>query len=256
DKMAAGIIAGHVIECGAQVSGGNFTDWLEVDNLADIGFPIIEAFSDGSFVVTKHAQTGGLINEMTVKEQLVYEIQDPKRYLTPDVTADFTSVKVRQAGENRVHMSGIKGAPPTETYKVSASYIDGYKLTSTLVYVWPDALNKAQKGGEIIRQRTKALELAIDDFRVDYVGVNGCSEQPIVEKALHREYDEVQMRIAVSGKDKEDINRLGKEIVPLILTGPSGVTGYAGGRPSASEIVAYWPALIHKEAVSPRVRIF
>src|SRR5699024_3322882 len=166
DKMAAGIIAGHVIECGAQVSGGNFTDWLEVDNLADIGFPIIEAFSDGSFVVTKHAQTGGLINEMTVKEQLVYEIQDPKRYLTPDVTADFTSVKVRQAGENRVHMSGIKGAPPTETYKVSASYIDGYKLTSTLVYVWPDALNKAQKGGEIIRQRTKALELAIDDFRV------------------------------------------------------------------------------------------
>lgn len=256
DKMAAGIVAGHAIECGAQVSGGNFTDWQSVDDLVDIGFPIIEASSDGSFVVTKHEDTGGLVNEMTVKEQLVYEIQDPERYLTPDVAADFTSIQIEQEAPNRVRLSGIKGAPPTDTYKVSASYNDGYKLTSSLVYSWPDALRKAQKGGQILQKRAEALGLEFEDFRVEYVGVNGCNEQPVTQKKLKEEYDEVEMRIAVSGTDREDLNRLGKEVVPLILTGPSGVTGYAGGRPKASQVVAYWPALLAKAAVQPRVRIF
>lgn len=256
DKMAAGIVAGHVIECGAQGSGGNFTDWKEVDNLEDIGFPIIEASPDGSFVVTKHENTGGLVNEMTVKEQLVYEIQDPRRYLTPDVIADFTSIQIEQEAENRVRLYGIKGKPPTDTYKISASYHDGYKLTSSLVYAWPDALQKAQKGGEILRKRAQALELTFDRFRVEYVGVNGCNEQPITGEISDREYDEIEMRVAVSGPNKEEINRFGKEVVPLILTGPSGVTGYAGGRPRASDIVAYWPALLDKKAVTPRVRVF
>lgn len=256
DKMAAGIVAGHAIECGAQVSGGNFTDWREVDDLADIGFPIIEASPDGSFVVTKHEGTGGLVNEMTVKEQLVYEIQDPERYLTPDVSADFTSIQIEQAGKNRVRLSGIKGRAPTGSYKISASYNDGYKLTSGLVYSWPDALAKAQKGGEILRKRAEALGLDFDRFRVEYVGVNGCNEQPVTEEVFDKEYDEVQMRISVAGKNKDMLNRFGKEVVPLILTGPSGVTGYAGGRPKASEVVAYWPALLDKKAVTPRVRVF
>ncbi|MCW9707392.1 acyclic terpene utilization AtuA family protein [Fodinibius salsisoli] len=256
DKMAAGIVAGHAIECGAQVSGGNFTDWQNVDDLVDIGFPIIEASPDGSFVVTKHEGTGGLVNEMTVKEQLVYEIQDPARYLTPDVIADFTSINIEQEGENRVRLSGIKGHPPTDSYKISASYNDGYKLTSSLVYSWPDALEKAQKGGEILKKRAKALGLTFDRFRVEYVGINGCNEQPMAGKMPEEEYDEIQMRVSVAGKDKETLNRFGKEIVPLILTGPSGVTGYAGGRPKASEVVAYWPALLDKGAVSPRLQIF
>jgi hypothetical protein len=206
--------------------------------------------------VTKHEDTGGLISEQTVKEQLLYEIGDPTEYITPDCIADFTSISLEEAGSNRVKVSGIKGRPETDTYKISASYNDGYKLSSTLVYSWPGALKKAKRAGEILQGRANALGLEYDDFRVEYVGVNGCSEQPITEDLLEAEHEEVQMRVSLSGSSKEDLNRFGKEVAPLILTGPSGVTGFAGGRPKASGIVAYWPALLDKEAVSPRVRIY
>lgn len=256
DRIAAGTIAGHIIECGAQVSGGNFTDWETVDDFVNIGFPIIEAHPDGSFHVTKHEGSGGLVSEMTVKEQLLYEIGDPSEYITPDVIADFTSVSLEQDGKDRVRVHGITGRPETETYKISASYSDGYKLTSTLVYSWPGALRKAKKAGEILRGRADALGLEYEDFRVEYVGVNGCSEEPVTPGMLREEQEEVQLRVALSGPSKEDLDRFGKEVAPLILTGPSGVTGFAGGRPKASEIVAFWPALLSKEAVEPRVRLF
>lgn len=256
DKIAAGTIAGHIIECGAQVSGGNFTDWEEVQDFVDIGFPIIEAHADGSFYVSKHEGTGGLINEMTVKEQLTYEIGDPTNYITPDGIADFTSIQLEQAGPDRVRIDGIKGYPETDTYKVSASYSDGYKLSSTLVYSWPNALKKAIKAGEILKKRADALGLEIDQYRTEYVGVNGCHEQPLADEILEEEHPEVQLRIAASGYNRDDLNRLGKEVAPLILTGPSGVTGFAGGRPKASGIVAYWPALIDKKACEPRIRLF
>lgn len=256
DKMAAGTIAGHIIECGAQVSGGNFTDWETVEDFTDIGFPIIEAQADGSFFVTKHEGTGGLVSEMTVKEQLLYEIGDPSEYITPDCIADFTTVHLEAAGKNRVRVYGIEGRPDTPTYKVSASYNDGYKLSSTLVYSWPKALKKAVKAGEILSERAEALDLIFDEFRVEYVGLNGANEAPITDKDFAEEHDEIEMRVSVSGQSKEDLNRFGKEIAPLILTGPSGVTGFAGGRPKASGIVAYWPALLEKKAVKPRVRIF
>ncbi|PAU95668.1 ATPase [Aliifodinibius salipaludis] len=256
DKMSAGTIAGHIIECGGQVSGGNFTDWEKIDDFVDIGFPIIEANPDGSFYVTKHEDTGGLISKQTVKEQLLYEIGDPTEYITPDCIADFTSVNLEKAGPDRVKVSGIKGRPETDTYKISASYNDGYKLSSTLVYSWPGALKKAKRAGEILQGRADALGLEYDDFRVEYIGVNGCSEQPITDELLEEEHEEIQMRVSLSGSSKEDLNRFGKEVAPLILTGPSGVTGFAGGRPKASGIVAYWPALLAKSAVSPKVRIF
>lgn len=256
NKMAAGTVAGHIIECGAQVSGGNFTDWETVDDFTNIGFPIIEAKPEGDFYVTKHEGTGGKVSQQTVKEQLLYEIGDPTEYITPDCIADFTSIQLESDGKDRVHVYGIKGRPKTETYKISASYNDGYKLASTLVYSWPGALKKARKAGEILKGRADALGLDYDDFRVEYIGVNGCSEQPVSEELLEAEHEEVQMRVALSGKSKDDLNRFGKEVAPLILTGPSGVTGFAGGRPKASDVVAYWPALLDKEAVSPRIRIF
>lgn len=256
DKMSAGTIAGHIIECGAQVSGGNFTDWEAIDDFVDIGFPIIEAQPDGSFYVTKHDDTGGMVSKQTVKEQLLYEIGDPTEYITPDCIADFTSVQLESDGDNRVYVNGITGRPETDTYKISASYNDGYKLSSTLVYSWPKALKKARKAGEILQGRADALGLSYDDFRVEYIGVNGCSEQPISDELLQAEHEEVQMRVSLSGDSKEDLNRFGKEMAPLILTGPSGVTGFAGGRPKASGIVAYWPALLDKDAVRPRIRIF
>lgn len=256
NKMATGTIAGHIIECGAQVSGGNFTDWEKVEDFVEIGFPIIEAHPNGDFYVTKHENTGGLINEMTVKEQLLYEIGNPADYITPDVIADFTTVHVEQTGPNRVKVFGIKGKPETPTYKVSASYNDGFKLTSTLVYNWPDALKKAVKGGEILQARAQKLGLTFTEFRTEYIGFNGNNEQPVTEAALAEDFDEIQLRVSVSGNNKKDIDRFGMEIAPLILTGPSGVTGFAGGRPKASEIVAYWPALLAKDAVEPRVTIF
>lgn len=255
DKMAIGTIAGHIIECGAQVSGGNFTDWEKVEDFTNIGFPIIEAKADGTFYVTKHEGTGGLVNQMTVKEQLMYEIGNPAEYITPDVIADFTTVHLEDAGENRVKVTGIKGKPDTPTYKISASYTDGFKLSATLVYCWPDALKKAQKGAEILQKRAEALNLEIDEFHSEYVGYNGTTEKP-VEQSNSEDLDEIQMRVSICGKIKDHINRFGMEIAPLILTGPSGVTGFAGGRPKASEIVAYWPALLDKKAVQPTVEVF
>ena len=256
DKISAGTIAGHIIECGGQVSGGNFTDWEKVENYVDLGFTIIEAYPNSDFFVTKHEGTGGLISEMTVKEQLMYEIGDPAGYITPDVIADFTSIQLEEVGNNRVKVFGISGKPETDTYKISASYNDGYKLSSTLVYSWPEALRKAKKASEIIRGRAETLGLEIDRFKVEYIGLNGCNEEPVTGEDFDTEYNEIQLRVSASGGSREDLNRLGKEFAPLILTGPSSVTGFAGGRPKASEIVAFWPALMDKKAVEPRVRIF
>lgn len=256
DLMATGTIAGHIIECGGQVTGGNFTDWETVEDFTEPGFPIIEAHSDGTFFVTKHEGTGGLVSEMTVKEQLLYEIGDPNEYITPDCVADFTTVQLKQDGKDRVKVWGIRGREDTPTYKVSASHVDGFKLSSTLVYCWPDALEKAQKAGEILLDRAKNLGITFREKNVEFVGLNACNEDPRMLAADHSELNEVQMRISVLGESRDEVDRFGKEIAPLILTGPSGVTGFAGGRPKASEVVAYWPALIDKKAVTPVVTIY
>lgn len=256
DLMAAGTVAGHIIECGAQVSGGNFTDWKTVEDFIEIGFPIIEAHPDGSFFVTKHEGTGGVVSEMTVKEQLLYEIGNPREYITPDCIADFTSIQIKQDGKDRVKVWGIQGRADTPTYKISASYNDGFKLSSTLVYSWPDALDKAKKAGEILLKRAENLGITFRETNVEFVGVNSCNEDIAELEKDQADLNEVQMRISVHGDSKEDLDRFGKEIAPLILTGPSGVTGFAGGRPKASEVVAYWPALLDKDAVAPQVHLF
>ncbi len=252
DKMAAGTIAGHIIECGAQCSGGNFTDWARVPDMENIGFPIIEAYPDGTFVVTKHEGTGGCVDTMTVSEQLLYEIGDPSSYITPDCVADFTSITIEQQGADRVRVTGIKGLPATDSYKVSISYKDGYKLTSSLVYVWPDAIAKAERAGNILKKRAESLGIDFDKYRVELVGFNSCNEKAA---DIPAEYNEVQLRVSAVSDSEADLNRFGREIAPLILTGPSGVTGFAGGRPKSSEIVAYWPALLSKLAVQPRVSV-
>jgi hypothetical protein len=256
DLMSTGTIAGHIIECGGQVSGGNFTDWEKVDDFVDIGFPIIEAHPDGTFYVTKHENTGGLVSEMTVKEQLLYEIGDPSSYITPDCIADFSSIQLEQDGKNRVKVWGIKGRPATSTYKISASYIDGYKLSSTLVYSWPDAVKKAKAAGNILLKRAEKLGIKFRDTNIELVGLNACNEDMEALNQDLSDMNEVQLRVSVHGESREDLNRFGMEIAPLILTGPSGVTGFAGGRPKASDVVAYWPALLDKKAATPRVTVF
>ncbi len=251
DLMAAGTVAGHILECGGQASGGNFLgDWKSIPDLARIGFPIAEAFPNGEVIITKHDNTGGRVSVETVSEQLVYEIGNPKDYITPDCIADFTSIHLEDIGENRVRVYDVKGLPATEFYKVSMSYSDGYSAFGSLTYSWPDALDKAKAANEILRTRLNDLGLKFDEVRTEFQGYNAC-HGPLAK--TFDELNEVVMRIGVRSQDRKAIERFGMEIAPLILTGPPGVTGFAGGRPKPSDVVAYWPALIPKKEVKPVV---
>ncbi len=252
DKLSAGTVAGHINECGGQASGGNFLgDWRSIENLDDIGFPIIEASPDGSFVVTKHEGTGGLVSRETVAEQLLYEIGDPQDYITPDCIADFTSIKLEDIGKNRVRVHGVKGRPATPFFKVSASYEDGYSAFGSLTYTAPDALEKAQAADRVLRKRLDTLGLSFDEIRTEYVGYNACYGAMAAEIVPN----EVMLRIGVRGQSYASIDRFGKELAPLILTGPPSVTGFAGGRPKPSQVVAYFPALIDKSVIKTSVSI-
>lgn len=254
DLLAAATVAGHIVECGAQCTGGNYTNWREVPDLARVGYPIIEANPDGSFVVTKHDGTGGLVNIETVTSQLVYEMGDPRRYITPDCIADFSSAQLQQDGPNRVAISGIKGAPATETLKVSISYLEGYKIIGQLTIAGPDAIAKAKLCAQIVFDRLKldGIEIPEADRFVEIVGTNVCHAGILATPA---EPGEVVLRIGARGTDPEKLNRLGMEIVPLVTSGPPGVTGFAGGRPKATEVISYWPALIKKSLVKTRVSV-
>lgn len=255
DLLSAGTVAGHILECGAQSSGGNFLgDWQSIPNMAEIGFPIAEAYPDGEVIITKHLNTGGRVSFETVAEQLLYEIGDPKSYITPDCVADFTSIKLKDLNNDKVRMYDVKGFPETEFYKVSCSYSDGFSSVASLTYSWPQALTKAKAGDEILRKRLANLLLQFDEIRTEFVGYNS-THGPLAKELNEDEINEIMLRIAVRSHDYKSVERFGKEIAPLILTGPPAVTGFAGGRPKPSEIVAYWPALIPKKFVQPIVEI-
>lgn len=254
DKLSAGTIAGHIIECGAQASGGNCQyDWKNIPDLANVGFPIVEARPNGEFVVTKHDNTGGRLSIPSVKEQLLYEMGDPEAYITPDVTADFSSINLADDGPDRVRVFGIKGSANTDFYKVSIAYSAGWKAVGTLVYAYPDAYEKAKAADGILRARLERLGLKFDLILTEFVGVNATHGHLAGEP--HPDLPEVQLRVGVRGQNKADVERFTKEIAPLILTGPPAVTGFAGGRPKAEEIMAYFPALIPKSLIATRVDI-
>jgi hypothetical protein len=254
DKVAAGTVAGHIIECGAQSSGGNLLKgWRQVKGLENPGFPIAEASPDGSFVVTKHAGTGGVVNVASVTEQLVYEMGDPHSYITPDGVADFTTIQLRQAGKDRVQVSGIRGRQKTDKLKVSIAYFYGYKAVGTLVYAWPEAYDKARAADQILRRRLRDLGLDFEQVLTEFVGVNA-THGPLAGPP-HPDLPEVQLRIGVRARDKAPVERFTREIAPLVLTGPPSVTGFAGGRPEVQEVVAYWPALIDRTEIEPHVRV-
>ncbi|MEZ4414840.1 MAG: acyclic terpene utilization AtuA family protein [Gemmatimonadota bacterium] len=254
DRIAAGVVAGHINECGAQSSGGNcLIDWWTVPDLENVGFPIIEARADGTFVVTKHPGTGGRINRATVSEQIVYEMGDPRSYITPDVVADFTTIQLDEQGPDRVGVRGIVGAHPTEFLKVSVAYSDGWKAVGTLVYAWPDAVAKASAADRVLRARLERLGLHFDEVLTELVGWDATHGHLAGEPPA--DLPEVQLRIAVRGHDRAAVERFTREIAPLVLTGPPSVTGFAGGRPAVQEIVAYWPALIRREAVEPHLAV-
>lgn len=253
DLLAAGTVAGHIIECGAQATGGNCQlDWPSIPDLAHIGYPIVEVESDGTAIVTKHPGSGGRVSAATVKEQLLYEIGDPRAYVTPDCVADFTTIHLEEIGPDRVRVSGVRGRPRTTFLKVSASYAAGWKAIGTLVYSRPNAFDKAKAADHIVRTRLAELGLPFDEVHTEYFGVNalhGAAGAPTHDPA------EVQLRIGVRGQDRAAVDRFTRELIPLVLTGPPTATGYGDGRPEVREIVAFWPALVPRELVQTRVEM-
>ena len=248
DKIASGIISGHMMECGTQVTGGNFTDWDIVDSYHEVGFPISEVEADGSFTITKHEGSGGLVSLDTVREQVFYEMGDPKAYLTPDVVADFSTIRLESAGKNRVRVSGIKGYEPTPLYKVSMAYTDGYKAVGSILISGPYARKKAEAFADIFWRR------AGSDFsnrETEYFGWNAC------QKSLGQQEDgnEILLRLGATSNDKNALRVFGKLIPSLILSGPPGVA-VTGGVPRIQEVVSYWPALIPKTASTPKVALY
>lgn len=255
NRLAAGTIAGHTVECGAQCTGGNCqVDWQTTPDYAGIGYPIIEAEPDGTFVITKHAGTGGRVSIPSVKEQLLYELGDPKEYITPDCIADFTSIRLTDAGPDRVRFSGIQGRPYTSFYKVSVSYANGFKAAGTLVYSWPGAFAKAQLADRILRERLDRLGLKFDAVVSEYVGAGACHGLKLAGPPSP-DTPEVLLRIGVRSQNKAAVDRFTKELAPLALNGPPVVTGFGAGRPQVQEIVAYWPALMPKIEVTPAVTV-
>ncbi|MGQ0762222.1 MAG: acyclic terpene utilization AtuA family protein [Acidobacteriota bacterium] len=254
DKLSSGTIAGHIIECGAQCSGGNCQyEWQAIPDLAHVGFPIAEASPDGTFIITKHEGTGGRVHVPSIKEQLLYEMGDPHAYITPDCVADFTTIRLADDGRDRVRIFGIKGRPATDSLKVSISYSAGYKAIGTLVYAWPDAYAKAKAADQVLRARLNRLGLRFDQVLTEFVGANA-THGPLAGEPSP-DLAEVQLRVGVRGEDRAAIERFTKEIAPLVLTGPPAVTGFAGGRPKVEEIVAYWPALIPKGEIVSHVEV-
>ena len=252
DKLAAGTVAGHILECGAQATGGNFTRWWEVADYAHIGYPFVEAYNNGTFYVTKHPGTGGMVTVDTISEQIVYEMDDPNNYISPDVRVDFTTIQLAQEGKDRVKVFGIKGYPRTDSYKVSISYHQGFKASGTLTISGPDAYEKAQKCAEIVWERLSGAGYIFEETITEYLGLNSCHGDINI---IPNRINEVVLKLGVRDTDESKITRFGKELAPLVTNGPPGVTGFAGGRPKPQEIVAFWPALIDKKFVDTKVTV-
>jgi len=251
DRLGAATTAGHLIECGAQVTGGLWCRWQDVPNLADVGYPIAEVDLDGTFRISKTPNSGGIVNRETVAEQLLYEVGDPARYLTPDVVADFTTVALRESAPDEVEVTRSHGLPATDTYKVSIAYRDGYMASGLLAIAGPHASTKAKRAGEMLLARLTRIGLTFEASHIETIG-DGSLARGVLGV---QDVPEVMLRVGVRDHSKAAVERFTKEFAPLVTSGPPGVTGYTTGRPPVREVFAYWPALIAKSAIREEVRI-
>jgi hypothetical protein len=252
DRLASATVAGHLIECGAQVTGGLWTNWQEAPDLANVGYPFVDLEADGSFIISKPDGSGGRINRETVSEQLLYEVGDPAAYLTPDVVADFTSVTVAEADQDRVQVSAARGRPATDTYKVSIAYRSGWQASGTLVMLGPDAVSKARQSGDILIERLRRIGMAPEQHLVEVLGSGACVPGVLPNAS---EPVEVVFRVTAQDARREVIERFTKEFAPLVTSGPPAITGYTTGRPPVRELFAYWPALVDKQTVTAQVQV-
>lgn len=254
NRLAAGTIAGHIVECGAQCTGGNCSlDWQSIPDLANIGFPILEVEPDGTFLVTKHPGTGGRVTVASVAEQLLYELGDPTNYLTPDCTADFTSVQLRQDGPDRVAVEGVRGGPRPPTLKTSLTYAAGFQAVGTLVYSWPQAVEKARAAEQIVRSRLDGLNLQFQEVHGEILGAGAChgeAAEPVVDPP------EVVLRMGVRAAEREPVERFSREMIPLVLNGPPTATGFGAGRPRVRQLVAHHASLLPREEIRTTVSIY
>ena len=256
DRLAAGSLAGHIIECGCQATGGLHTDWERVPDWADAGYPILECAADGTFVVTKPPATGGLVEPLAVAEQLVYEIGDPKAYVLPDVVCDFTDVRIVAAGEGRVRVSGARGRAPTDRYKVSATYRDGFRCSGVMVIIGIDAPAKARRTGQAVLDRMRVLlaRAGMPYFREQLVEVLG-AETMYGPHARQPGSREVMMRVTVTHDDRRALEMFARELAPSGTSWAPGTTLPAGGRPSVSPMIKQVGCLVPKRSITPVVRI-
>jgi hypothetical protein len=252
DRLTGATVAGHMIECGAQCTGGLWCNWQKAPDLANIGYPIAEVDADGTCRITKPAGTGGAVNVETVSEQLLYEVGDPAAYLTPDVVADFTSVKLHDRGGDVVEVTNPKGRPATDSYKVSIAYRDGYASAGTLVIFGPNAPEKARHAGAMLLDRLKRAGYEYSHSNIEALGAGDCVPGVVPTRG---DPAEVVLRVAVRDSRRDAVERFTKEFAPLVTSGPPGVTGYTTGRPPVREVFAYWPALVPKAAVTTEVRL-
>ncbi len=256
DLLAQGSLAGHIIECGCQATGGLHTDWESVPDWAHIGYPVLECSADGSFVATKPAGTGGLVNTAVIGEQMLYEIGDPRRYLLPDVTCDFSEVRLLQVGDNRVRVEGARGLAPGPHYKVSATYVDGFRCSAQLTIVGLDAARKARRTGEAILERTRELfaQQGLADYSRTLIEVLGSEQGNFGPQARTGDVREAVLHLAVMHPQKAALELFAREIAPAGTSWSPGTTG-AGGRPSPSPAIKQFAFLLDKASVSPLVSI-
>lgn len=248
DKIAAGTVAGHLLECGCQATGGNFTDWEKVPSFTDIGYPIAEVYPDGQFVLTKHEGTGGLVSVDTAREQIFYEMGNPRAYITPDVVVDFSTIELEAEGPNRVRVKSVKGLSPTPLYKISMAYRDGYKAAGSIMISGPNARRKAEKFASIFWEK---IGSDFTETGTEYIGHDAC------HRSLGGASDgeEVLLRLGARSPNKDALRAFGKLIPSLILSGPPGVA-VIGGVPKVTDVVSYWPALMDKSLVEPKIAVY
>jgi len=257
DRLAMGSLAGHIIECGPQATGGIFTDWRAVaSGWDDMGYPVVECRADGSFVVTKPAGTGGRVSAATVAEQITYEVHDPAQYVLPDVVCDFSGVRVQELGADQVRVSGARGLPPTPYYKASLTYADGFRRTATLLLVGPEAALRAQYVANAILKRTRRMlgERRLGDYRATSVEVLG-AESMYGRHAHAAQTREVVLKIAVAHAQEQALELFAREIFPSATSMAQGITGFASGRPAVQPVVRLASCLVPKSRVHPRIEM-
>jgi hypothetical protein len=258
DRLAAGILVGHLLECSGQSLGGNYSgDWWALPHPWDLPYPIASVKADGTAVISKPRQSGGRVSTDTLRHQLLYEVHDPTRYFAPDVVADFTSARFEDLGDDRVHITGVQGRPATHTYKLLLASHAGWANEAKVAFSWPDAYEKAKATAAIFMQRVGMAGLAVDEWCVEYWGVNALGG-PTVPLDVREgcEPPECMLRIAWRCDDQRTAGLVGRELVPLTLSAPpAGMTGAGRGGASATELLSIWPTLVDKGLVDAEVRV-